>query len=272
MLGETNPELNADRLILVNQTAKVISPSSRKGIAVRGVTKRFGTGVVALDQLSLDIPAGQFVSLLGPSGCGKSTLLRMIGGLDQPTGGTIQTPADNVGFVFQDAHLLPWRRVIDNVALPLELAGAAKDERRRRASESLNLVGLPGVERLYPSQLSGGMRMRVSLARALIGRPSLLLLDEPFAALDEISRQQLDDLLRQLWLQSGLTVVFVTHSIHEAAYLSERVVVLSRRPASVVIDQLIDLPDERQADIRATSEFASQAQALFSALVRGEQK
>jgi NitT/TauT family transport system ATP-binding protein len=245
--------------------------ASTSDIKIQGVTKRFDGGLTAVENLSLDIPAGQFVSLLGPSGCGKSTLLRMIGELERPSEGTIQADSGGVGFVFQDAHLLPWRRVIDNVALPLELAGTDKVERRGRAEIALKMVGLPGVERLYPNQLSGGMRMRVSLARALIGNPSLLLLDEPFAALDEISRQQLDDLLRDLWQQSNLTVIFVTHSIHEAAYLSERVIVLTRRPSRIVIDHSIDLRTERQMAIRATASFAAEAQVLFDALRRGEQ-
>lgn len=239
-------------------------------IAVREVTRRFEGGLLAVDRLSLDVPAGQFLALLGPSGCGKSTLLRMIAGLDRPTSGSVDVSAGGVGYVFQDAHLLPWRRVIDNVALPLELIGTPRDERKSRAAEALTLVGLADFATAYPAQLSGGMRMRVSLARALVGRPKLLLLDEPFAALDEITRQHLDDLLRGLWQQTGMTVLFVTHSIQEAAYLADRVIVFSRRPARIMVDHTLALPPARDPALRTSAPFAAEARVLFEALQRGE--
>ena len=245
-------------------------PQTLARIAVREVTRRFESGLLAVDRLSLEVPAGQFLALLGPSGCGKSTLLRMIAGLDRPTEGIIEVPSGGVGFVFQDAHLLPWRRVIDNVALPLELSGVTGSERTDRAAEALRRVGLPDTARMYPAQLSGGMRMRVSLARALVGRPKLLLLDEPFAALDEITRQHLDDLLRDLWQRTGMTVLFVTHSIHEAAYLADRVIVFSRRPARVMLDHALALPSARDPALRTSAEFAGQARVLFGALEHGE--
>ena len=237
---------------------------------MREASRRFDTGLLAVDRLSLSVPEGEFLALLGPSGCGKSTLLRMIAGLDRPTDGAVEVAPGGVGFVFQDAHLLPWRRVIDNVALPLELTGVAGSERADRAAEALDRVGLPDTARMYPAQLSGGMRMRVSLARALVGRPKLLLLDEPFAALDEITRQHLDDLLRDLWQRTGMTVLFVTHSIQEAAYLADRVIVFSRRPARIMLDHPLALPTAREAALRTSPEFAGQARVLFEALQRGE--
>ena len=261
-------------------------------ITLDNVEKRFADGRPVVAPLTLSIAAGDFVSILGPSGCGKSTLLRLIAGLDQPTVGRVSVDANAAAsFVFQDAHLLPWRDVVDNVALPLELRGIDKSERRDRARRALQQVGLigqtpptparnshspaypqalPEIARLYPSQLSGGMRMRVSLARALVAGPTLLLLDEPFAALDEITRQHLDDLLRRLWQTTGLTVLFVTHSIAEAAYLADRVIVLSRRPARVMLDTRPDLPAERDAELRTSAAFAEQTRTLFHALHRGE--
>ena len=242
------------------------------GVAVRvhAVRKVFAGDVVAIDDVSLSIPAGQFFALLGPSGSGKSTLLRIIAGLEQPSGGSIELSSGNrsarIAYVFQDANLLPWRNVLRNVALPLELAGVARGERRDRALSAIEQVGLADATRRYPAQLSGGMKMRASLARALVTEPDLLLLDEPFAALDEITRQSLDDALRTLWKQRGLTVLFVTHSIDEATYLAERAVMLSRRPARVVLDHDFVLPDNRDASIRTTTAFATQARILFDAL------
>lgn len=246
------------------------------GITVDGVEKTFAGGVQAVARLSLDVPAGQFLALLGPSGCGKSTLLRMMAGLDAPTRGSIRftharQPHDTA-FVFQDAHLLPWRNVLRNVALPLELAGVAKSERLDRASDLLKQVGLGDAVRRYPAQLSGGMRMRVSLARALVTTPSLLLLDEPFAALDEITRQHLDARLRQLWIERGMTVIFVTHSINEAAYLADRAVVFSARPAKVMLDHDLSqhLPHDRPEEIRTGSVFVEQMRVMYQALYAGE--
>src|SRR4051812_2294459 len=253
-------------------------------VVVSDVRRVYDTGVVALDGVSLDVPPGQFLSILGPSGCGKSTLLRLIAGLDaaQDGGVDVQHPAfagakpahspaphADIAYVFQDAHLLPWRSVLRNVELPLELMRQEKAARRQRAREALARVGLADAIDRYPAELSGGMRMRVSLARALVTEPKLLLLDEPFAALDEITRQHLDEQLRQLWAETGVTVIFVTHSTAEAVFLAERAVVLSKRPGRIVEDRMIELPRERTPEARGTAEFARETRAVYEALSRG---
>jgi len=227
--------------------------------------------LTAVENLDLSITAGQFVALLGPSGCGKSTILRMIAGLDHPDAGEIHTSdgRSSIAYVFQDAHLLPWRNVLRNVALPLELEGVGKSERIDAAQDAIAQVGLSEFATRYPAQLSGGMRMRVSLARALVTNPDLLLLDEPFAALDEITRSQLDLQLRELWQSRGMTVIFVTHSITEAAFLAERAVVFTRRPARIVIDHAIGLPRERHNYLRGEANFARETAVLLDALERG---
>ncbi|AUX24490.1 ABC transporter ATP-binding protein [Sorangium cellulosum] len=256
------------------------------------------SGVVALDGIDLDVAPGAFVALLGPSGCGKSTLLRLVAGLDRADAGAVEVELDQdpggaggprdtggprgaggprdtggprapIAYVFQDAHLLPWRSVLDNAALPLELSGAPRAERREAASAALAQVGLADAGARYPAELSGGMRMRVSLARALVTRPRLLLLDEPFAALDELTRGRLDDQLRALWAELGMTVLFVTHAITEAAYLAQRAVVLSPRPARVVAERALDLPAERTGALRTEPSFAREVRALHDALERG---
>ncbi len=238
---------------------------------IRHLRREYAGGVVAIDGISLDVPAGQFLAILGPSGCGKSTLLRTIAGLDRPSAGVVRVRVSaSLAYVFQDPHLLPWRTVLDNAALPLELRGVPRSERHDRAAAILKEVGLAEAQHRYPAQLSGGMRMRASLARALITNPQLLLMDEPFAALDEITRQRLDEMLRQLWRERGMTVIFVTHSIAEATYLGERAVVLSSRPARVVLDRTIDLPSDRSAELRAEPVFAEQTRALYAALAREE--
>jgi NitT/TauT family transport system ATP-binding protein len=258
-------------------------------IALEGVHRTFrsaaGGEVAALAGIDLEVEAGDFVALLGPSGCGKSTLLRLVAGLDRPQRGRVRVVSEAgapsargegearaksvVAMVFQDAHLLPWRDVRGNVELPLELLGRAPAERRERASHAIAQVGLADAERRYPAELSGGMRMRASLARALVTEPRLLLLDEPFAALDELTRMALDDELRRLWREAKLTVLFVTHSIAEAAYLAERVVVLSRRPARIVLDERVALPAERTADLRGEPAFAREIGVLQDALRQG---
>jgi len=226
-----------------------------RGVALRleRVRRVFGDDPAVIDGLDLDIVAGEFLAVLGPSGCGKSTLLRMIAGLAAPDGGRIVTEPEQfqAAFVFQDAHLLPWRSVLDNAALPLELLGSGRDERNAKARAVLAQVGLADVEARYPAQLSGGMRMRVSLARALVTEPGLLLMDEPFAALDEITRFNLEVQLRDLWQRRGMTVVFVTHSISEAAFLANRAVVLARRGGKIRLDREIDLPPDRNNDLRS---------------------
>jgi NitT/TauT family transport system ATP-binding protein len=253
----------------------------RGGVRVRlaGLRRVFPGGVPVLEGLDLDIAAGSFVALVGPSGCGKSTLLRLIAGLDRPDAGAVSfsPPLERghperapIAYVFQDAHLLPWRSVLDNAALPLELAGVPRPERHQAALAVLRQVGLGEATTRYPAELSGGMRMRVSLARALVTRPRLLLLDEPFAALDELTRSRLDDQLRALWGELGMTVLFVTHSLLEAAYLAERAVVLSRRPARVVLDRTLTLPREREASLRTEATFAREARVLHEALEQGE--
>ena len=252
-------------------------------VTLSGVRRVYPNGVVALDGLDLDVAPGEFVAILGPSGGGKSTLLRLIAGLDEPQGGTVtvgdeaagggqleyRTPGrTDIAYVFQDAHLLPWRNVVRNVELPLELHGVSRAARREAAASALELVQVP--PHLYPAQLSGGMRMRASLARALVTRPKLLLLDEPFAALDEITRQRLDEHLRGLWAETGVTVLFVTHSITEAVFLARRAVVLSRRPGRIILDHRVELPERRTQDLRTTAEFARESRVLFDAL-KGEE-
>ncbi|HPB74839.1 MAG TPA: ABC transporter ATP-binding protein [Chromatiaceae bacterium] len=256
-----------------------LGPASRAagaagaGVAVRlqGLGRRFGAMAVVAD-LDLEIPPGQFLALLGPSGCGKTTLLRLIAGLDTPDRGAIRLEGDPEGrsraYVFQDACLLPWRRVLDNVALPLELGGVPKAERREQARRLIQLVGLEAASERYPDELSGGMKMRVSLARALITRPRLLLLDEPFAALDDFTRQHLDDHLQGLFLAHGMTVVFVTHSMAEAVYLADRVVMLAPQGGGLVLDQRVDLPRPRDQDTRVSPGYAAHIHDLATALAR----
>jgi NitT/TauT family transport system ATP-binding protein len=239
-------------------------------IDIVGLRRTFPNGVRALDQINLQIAPGEFIAIVGPSGCGKSTLLRLIAKLDPPQDGSITlTPEDShkLAFVFQDPQLLPWRNVLRNVAIPLELMHVPKTQRIEMAMKAIEQVGLADAADRYPNQLSGGMRMRVSLARAMVTEPRLLIMDEPFAALDEITRQHLDEQLRELWLSRGMTVVFVTHSIAEAVFLSQRAVVMSRRPGRIILDRQIDLPEHRVAGLRATAEFAGQTKDLFDALL-----
>ncbi|HEX8520801.1 MAG TPA: ABC transporter ATP-binding protein [Tepidisphaeraceae bacterium] len=253
---------------------------ARAGVSLqlRGVEKVFDGGVRALAPVDLQINSGEFVSVLGPSGCGKSTLLRIVARLEKPSRGEVitgdavgkQASSPRAAFVFQDAHLLPWRRVLKNVALPLELLGVSKQHAYQRARQALAQVGLADAVDRYPAQLSGGMRMRASLARALVTEPELLLLDEPFAALDEITRQKLDEQLRELWASRRITVIFVTHSIAEAAYLSERAIVMSKRPGRVVLDHRVQLPEHRPARLRGEAAFAGEMRVLLEALERGE--
>jgi NitT/TauT family transport system ATP-binding protein len=212
-------------------------------LLVERASRRFPNGVQALQEISLAIGPGDFVALLGPSGCGKSTLLRLLAGLDPPDAGQITwegTPRE-IGFVFQDANLLPWASALDNVRLPLRLRGVDGQDAARAA---LARVGLAGFEAARPRQLSGGMRMRVSIARSLVAQPGLLLMDEPFAALDEFTRHTLQDDLRQLWRAAGCSVVFVTHSIYEAAYLARRIVVMSPRPGRIAAEISSGLSDD----------------------------
>ena len=230
-----------------------MQPSGGVALNLKGVRKVFDNKLVVIEGMDLEIAAGEFMAILGPSGCGKSTLLRMIARLAEPDGGRITIQPEErfqTAFVFQDAHLLPWRTVLDNAALPLELMGVAREARYATARAALQQVSLFEAEDRYPAQLSGGMRMRVSLARALVTEPRLLLLDEPFAALDEITRFRLDIQLRELWRKRGITVVFVTHSISEAAFLANRAVVLEKRGGRIKLDRRLDLPAERNDELR----------------------
>ena len=231
-------------------------------VAIQHVTKQFANGTIAVRDVHLDLAQGEFVSLLGPSGCGKSTLLRMIAGLGAPTAGTIEWPGDighqqrDIGFVFQDPTLMPWATALDNVLLPLKLKGAPKAASRDEAAEMLALVGLKGFEKSYPRELSGGMKMRVSIARALVTHPKILLMDEPFAALDEITRHRLNDDLLGLWETNRFTAVFVTHSVFESVYLSQRIVVMAARPGRVMADLRVGAPYPRDDQFRTSADYA----------------
>ncbi|MFD1697027.1 ABC transporter ATP-binding protein [Roseibium aestuarii] len=237
--------------------------ASRPLVSLRGISKVFSNGTTALQNMSMDIRQGEFISLLGPSGCGKSTVLRIIAGLGDPSSGTIEWPTSNhdasgkalpeISFVFQEPTLMPWATVFNNVWLPLRLKGISKQAARDRVLEALEMVGLEKFAEAYPRELSGGMKMRVSIARALVTRPKLLLMDEPFAALDEITRFKLNNDLLHLWEKFGWTVIFVTHSVFESVYLSNRIVVMAARPGRVVNDMAVDAPYPRDEDFRTSS-------------------
>ena len=238
-----------------------------------GVGKTFAGGAVALDGLDLEVRRGEFLSLLGPSGCGKSTALRLMAGLARPSAGAVLWPgvAPRLGFVFQEPTLMPWRTVWGNVRLPLQLAGVARQDAASRIADALARVGLTGFERAYPRQLSGGMKMRVSIARAIATRPEMLLMDEPFAALDEITRARLNDDLLRLWQADGLTIVFVTHSVFESVYLSSRIVVMSPRPGRVAADLAVQAPVGRTEEYRMAPGYAADCRAVSAALKRAMQ-
>ncbi len=253
-------------------------------VTLDGVVKRFASGTLALDGLELTIRAGEFVSLLGPSGCGKSTALRLIAGLGEPSAGRISwggaAPGDpvsgsarrrdrpGIGFVFQEPTLMPWTTVLRNVMLPLELGGEDSREAAARAAAALERVGLGAFRSSYPRELSGGMRMRVSIARALVTDPPLLLMDEPFAALDEITRFRLNNDLLELWRAVRNTVVFVTHSVFESVYLSSRIVVMTPRPGRVYADLAVDAPYPRNESFRTSAEYAGLCRVASQALSR----
>src|SRR5215207_1729170 len=244
-------------------------------VSLRGVGKLFGTVTRALDGLDLDVREGEFLSLLGPSGCGKSTALRIIAGLSEPTGGTVawRDGADarrGIGFVFQEPTLMPWTTVFGNVFLPLKLTGTDKAAATPRIMETLSRVGLAEFAEAYPRELSGGMRMRVSIARALVTAPRILLMDEPFAALDEITRFKLNDDLVALWRELRMTVVFVTHSVFESVFLSNRIVVMTGRPGRVSSELAIDAP-LRDARFRTSAEYAAYCRVASEALAKAMQ-
>ncbi|MDE2164226.1 MAG: ABC transporter ATP-binding protein [Alphaproteobacteria bacterium] len=237
-------------------------------LSLRDVSKSFASGTQALKGLTLDVGAGEFLSLVGPSGCGKSTALRLIAGLIAPDSGMVNFAGDKpeTAFVFQEPTLMPWANALSNARLALDLEGVARGEAEGRAAEALARVGLKGFEHAFPRELSGGMKMRVSIARAIAAKPKLLLMDEPFAALDEPARQALNDDLLTLWREDGMTIVFVTHSVYESAYLSTRVAVFSARPGRVVEEIALKPPAQRDERYRLTPEFAAAAGRISAAL------
>lgn len=236
-------------------------------MSLRGVGLRYANGVQALDGLNLDVAGGEFLSLLGPSGCGKSTVMRLSAGLAAPTEGTVvRAPDIRLGVVFQEPTLMPWADVFDNVRLPLRIQGRSAASVRDEVMQVLQWVGLADFASAYPRELSGGMRMRVSIARALVMRPNLLLLDEPFAALDEITRGRLDDDLRRIWLDQRLTVVFVTHSVYESIYLSSRVAMFSARPGRIIASIDVDRPGLRDESFRADPYYTERCLQASAAL------
>ena len=245
-----------------------VASSDRVLASLRGVGKVFGNSVEALAGLDLDVREGEFLSLLGPSGCGKSAVLRLLAGLLSPTSGAIDwtNGRPEIGFVFQDPTLMPWSNVFSNVWLPLRLRGVSRSQAQPRIDEALECVGLTGFAKAYPRELSGGMKMRVSVARALVMRPALLLMDEPFAALDEITRTKLNDDLVALKVLLGATVVFVTHSVYESVYLSTRIVVMAARPGRIVADIPIDAPLPRNEEFRLGAFYADRCRATSLAL------
>lgn len=230
------------------------------------VSMTFPDGTKALEDVSFNVSAGEFVTVVGPSGCGKSTLLRIASGLTQNTEGNCAVNRQSLGYVFQDATLLPWRTVRRNVELNAELQGMSKDERRTKAGEAIELVGLSGHETKYPKQLSGGMKMRTSLARALVLQPSVFMFDEPFGALDEITRERLQDELLRLFVSEGFAGLFITHSIPEAVFLSTRVLCMSARPGRIIGDFSIPWEYPRRHDIRYSAEFAEMCGKVSQAL------
>ena len=241
------------------------------------VTKVFSSGTVALSDMSLTVNGGEFVSLLGPSGCGKSTALRIIAGLGDVSTGMIDWPSSrinskglpegDISFVFQEPTLMPWQTVFGNVHLPLKLKGISKAAARDEIMATLATVGLEDFADAYPRELSGGMKMRVSIARALVTKPKLLLMDEPFAALDEITRQKLNDDVLRLWKETGITVVFVTHSVFESAYLSSRIVVMKSRPGRVHADFALRTSLERDAHYRTSEEYRQACETVSETLL-----
>lgn len=261
--------MNSVLSVDIPTTSNFVTPM----IMVRGAEKTYPNGTHALQRLDLDIARGEIVSLLGPSGCGKSTLLKMFADLEQPSAGQVRWngKADiqsqcKMAMVFQEAILMPWATIEENVRLPLDLQHIAKSKSSSKVSDALKAVGLEQFAKAYPRELSGGMQMRASLARALVTEPDLLLMDEPFGALDEFTRHKLDSDIRKLWSERDLTVVFVTHSIYEAVYLSSRVIVMGARPGRVIADLEVDGPYNRDESFRTSDAFIKQC-AHFSALL-----
>ena len=250
------------------------APRAGLAVSLRGVTKVYDNGVAALGPLDLDVRKGEFVSLLGPSGCGKSTALRLIAGLSVPTSGSVDVSRSagvdgaghSIGFVFQEPTLMPWASVGENVRLPLKLSHMAAAKAGERVSAALAQVGLADFADAFPRELSGGMKMRVSLARALVTDPDILLMDEPFAALDEITRFRLNNDLLALWRDLRKTVIFVTHSVFESVYLSQRVVVMTARPGRIGAEFRIQAPEPRGEDFRTSADYAGYCREVSGAL------
>ena len=237
-------------------------------VSLRDIGKTFESGTTALDRFNLDVHAGEFVSLLGMSGCGKSTALRIVAGLSAASEGAVEWPAgaSKIGFVFQEPTLMPWADVAANVRLPLKLGGADEAQSRAAVAQTLERVGLASFAQAYPRELSGGMKMRASIARALVTEPELLLMDEPFAALDEITRFKLNNDLLTLWQQLRRTVIFVTHSVFESVYLSQRIVVMTPRPGRVFTEIAIDAPYPRGEHFRTSAEYGGFCRQVAEAL------
>jgi NitT/TauT family transport system ATP-binding protein len=254
----------------------VTAPPQRALVRLRGLDKVYDNGTIALRDLNLDVAPGEFISLLGPSGCGKSTALRIIAGLSQHSVGMIDWPSSSydvrgepereIGFVFQEPQLMPWATIAENVRLPLRLQGVKRAIARERVSRVLDMVGLAAFADAYPRQLSGGMKMRASIARALVTEPKLLLMDEPFAALDEITRSRLSQDLLDIWRRSGATVLFVTHSVYESVFLSTRVVVMAPRPGRIIGEIKVDAPQPRTAEFRQTAEYQAHSRQVSALL------
>ena len=259
------------------QAAPSTETRKRPLVVMQSVSKIFSSGTVALSGMSLTVESGEFVSLLGPSGCGKSTALRIIAGLGDVSRGAIDWPSSrinskglpegDIGFVFQEPTLMPWKNVFGNVYLPLKLRGVSKAAARGQIMSVLETVGLQDFAEAYPRELSGGMKMRVSIARALVTKPKLLLMDEPFAALDEITRQKLNDDVLRLWKTTGITVIFVTHSVFESAYLSNRIVVMKARPGRVHADLPLITSLERDAHYRTSEEYRQACETVSRSLI-----
>jgi len=258
----------------VKTSSAVEASLTALAVSLRGVTKAYDNGVMALGPLDLAVRKGEFISLLGPSGCGKSTALRIIAELSAPSSGIVRVarhegeaqPGHGIGFVFQEPTLMPWTSVRENVRLPLKLGGVPKAEGRARADAALASVGLADFAEAYPRELSGGMKMRVSLARALVTDPDILLMDEPFAALDEITRFRLNNDLLALWRSLGKTVIFVTHSVFESVYLSQRVVVISARPGRIQADIRIETVEPRGEEFRTSAAYSDYCRKVSAAL------
>lgn len=260
--------------ILEADSARGESPVG--AVSLRDVTKVYDNGVAALGPLSLTVRTGEFISLLGPSGCGKSTALRIIAGLSDPSSGSVHVEGraagdrarHNIGFVFQEPTLMPWTTVRGNVQLPLDLTRVSRGDARQRVDQALAQVGLLEFAEVYPRELSGGMKMRVSLARALVTDPDILLMDEPFAALDEITRFKLNNDLLKLWRKLRKTVVFVTHSVFESVYLSQRVLIMTTRPGRIARDVRIDADEPRGEEFRTSPEYAAYCREVSAELAK----